>query len=97
MLRKKAFFTGSRAGLLLGVWIGVIILGIVIAATSGTRLRTYISTSPSYTETTQVIPLTAYTSLIAANGQNITIVSGKDYSASITGIAAEIERVKFDV
>lgn len=96
LLRKKPFFHGKRATALFVIWIALIIGSVAIGASVGSRVENHIRTSPQYSETTKVIPLTAFDTLTAENGQHITIVAGAEYSATIHGRTADVERIVFD-
>ncbi len=96
LLRKKTIVRGTVMGLLLSIWLIVLIVGSVLSVSLGTKVRDYISTNPSYSETVNLVPLSAFTTLIAENGQHITVVPGDTYTAKITGRAADIDRILFD-
>ncbi|MBP7831943.1 MAG: PspC domain-containing protein [Candidatus Pacebacteria bacterium] len=95
-LHKKTFFRGTAATVLFSIWMLAIFGGITFAATIGKNVSTYIQTDPKFQETTQTIPLAEFDKLIAQNAQNITIVSGAEYSATITGRQNDVDRVAFD-
>lgn len=95
-LRKKTFFKGTAATILLSIWMIAIFGSITFAGTLGKNVQNYVQTDPKFQETSQVVTLTEFDALIAENAQNITIVPGETYAATITGRKNDIERVTFD-
>ncbi len=95
-LRKKTFFKGTAATILFSIWMIAIFGSITFAGTLGKNVQNYVQTDPRFQETSQVIPLTEFDALIAQNAQNITIIPGETYSATITGRQNDIDRIAFD-
>ncbi len=96
-LRKKTLLRGLAGTIMLTIWMVAIIVGIVTAASVSRTVESYVATNPSYQKTSQIIQLAAYNRLIAQNAQHITIVSGPEYKATISGRSVDIGRINFDV